>query len=129
MGMDYQYSGSASYPRFDKEIFEVVKLLGGVKTSDLIDHEKEVNTKPCGYWFGGMSSMHDNNNWKYQFPLATNELVVKFFNNLYSEYNEEETKIIYNSLLCYKESIEEISSQFWTELENLVMYEEGWYIS
>lgn len=30
MGMDYQYSGSASYPRFDKEIFEVVKLLGGV---------------------------------------------------------------------------------------------------
>lgn len=27
MGMDYQYAGSASYPRFDRELCEVAKVL------------------------------------------------------------------------------------------------------
>lgn len=29
MGMDYRYNGSASYPRFNDEVFKIARLLGG----------------------------------------------------------------------------------------------------
>ena len=31
MGMDYQYAGSASYPRFDRELCLVAEVFGGIK--------------------------------------------------------------------------------------------------
>ena len=35
MGMDYIWSGSASYPRFNRELEEVAKALGARKVSDV----------------------------------------------------------------------------------------------
>lgn len=35
MGMDYKYSGSASYGRFDKELCAVAETFGAVKTDNL----------------------------------------------------------------------------------------------
>ena len=31
MGTDFQYAGSASYPRFDREVCAVAEISGGVK--------------------------------------------------------------------------------------------------
>ena len=56
MGMDYQYAGSASYPRFDRELCEVAKVLGGVETAHLKERKETETERPFGYWFGFLSS-------------------------------------------------------------------------
>ena len=40
MGMDFQYAGSASYPRFDKEVCAVAEIFGGEKTEHLKERLK-----------------------------------------------------------------------------------------
>lgn len=35
MGVDYVWSGTASYPRFNRELEEVAKVLGARKVSDV----------------------------------------------------------------------------------------------
>lgn len=126
MGMDYQYAGSASYPRFDREVCEVVKIFGGIKTENLKEREETENKRPFGYWFGFLSS-DNSNSVKFTFPKETNEVLVKWFNNIYEDFNEEETKIIWKHISEHPE-IKEISSQIWSELEKLVEYNEGWHI-
>ena len=42
MGMDYKYSGSASYGRFDKELCAVAEIFGAVKTDNLKTRETDV---------------------------------------------------------------------------------------
>lgn len=39
MGMDYNYMGSASYPRFDRELCAVTEVFGGLKTAHLKERE------------------------------------------------------------------------------------------
>lgn len=56
MGMNYEYAGSANYPRFDREICSVVEIFGGTKTEHLKEREMTENERPFGYWFGFMSS-------------------------------------------------------------------------
>lgn len=34
MGMDYTHSGSANYPRFDREICAVAEVFGGKKSEN-----------------------------------------------------------------------------------------------
>ena len=101
MGMDYQYAGSASYPRFSEEICSVAKVFGGKR--------------------------NNSNEPKYVFPEGTNEVLIKWFNNLYGDFNEEETKIVWEYISAHPE-IQEISNQLWTELEMLVAVDECWYI-
>ena len=48
MGMDYQYAGSASYPRFDRELCSVAEVFGGVKTEHLKEREETENERPFG---------------------------------------------------------------------------------
>ena len=126
MGMDYQYAGSASYPRFDRELCSVVEVFGGIKTEHLKEREVTENERPFGYWFGFLSS--DSSDLpKFAFPEDTNEVLVKWFNNVYDEFSEEETKIVWERISAHPE-IEEISSQLWYELEMLVKYDEEWSI-
>ena len=54
--------------------------------------------------------------------------MVKWFNNIYDDFSEEDTKIVWEHISEHPE-IEEISSQIWSELEELVGYDEGWSIS
>lgn len=56
MGMDYQYAGSASYPRFDRELCEVAKVFGGIETAHLKERRETESERPLGYWFGFLSS-------------------------------------------------------------------------
>lgn len=126
MGMDYLYAGSASYPRFDRELCSVAEVFGGVKTEHLKEREETENERPFGYWFGFLSS--DSSDLpKFVFPKETNEVLVKWFNNIYEDFNEEETKIIWENISAHPE-IKEISNQLWRELEQLAECNEGWRI-
>ena len=126
MGMDYSWAGSASYPRFDREICSVVEVFGGIKTEHLKEREETESERPFGYWFGFMSS--DNSSVsKFIYPKGTNEVLVKWFNNIYDDLSVEDTKIVWEHISAHPE-IKEISDQLWYELEMLVKYNEGWSI-
>ena len=126
MGMDFSYAGSASYPRFDRELCAVAEVFGGIKTEHLIERETTENERPFGYWFGFLSS-DDSDKPKFVFPKETNETLVKWFNNIYEYFTISETKTIWE-LVSQHSEIKEISSQIWTELEECVEYETGWEI-
>ena len=97
MGMDYKFAGSASYPRFNEELREVAKIFGG--------------TKPD----------------KFIFPDGTNEILVKWFNDIYGDFTVEETKIVWEHISQHPE-IKDISNQIWHELEFLTNIDEEWNI-
>lgn len=125
MGMDYQYTGSASYPRFDRELCEVAKVFGGIETAHLKERRETESERPLGYWFGFLSS-DDSKEQKFSFPEGTNDILVKWFNDIYSEsFTPEETKIVWKNISKHPE-IEEISNQIWYELEALCEDNEAW---
>lgn len=118
MGMDYQYAGSANYPRFDRELCEVAKVFGGIETAHLKERKETESERPLGYWFGFLSS-DDSKEQKFIFPEGTNDILVKWFNDIYSEnFTPEETKIVWENVSKHPE-IKEISYQIWYELEAL----------
>ena len=125
--MDYRYAGSASYPRFDEELYKVAQVFGGVKTEHLKEHEQKQKDEPFGYWFGTVSSDMSEND-KFAFPEETNKTLIKWFNHIYDDtFTYEETKEIWEEIKKHKE-IKEISRQIWEELEITVENNEGWYI-
>ena len=126
MGMDYQYAGSASYPRFDEELCLVAEIFGGVKTEHLKNRMKTEKDRPLGYWFGFLSSDNSNED-KFVFPKKINSTLVKWFNNIYEDFTEKETAIVWKSISEHQE-IKDISSQIWNELESLVDCGKGWSI-
>ena len=123
MGMDYSYAGSASYRRFDRELCAVAEICGGIKTEYL----KEQEEKYHDYLFGFLSS-DESDNTKFIFPEGTSEVLVKWFNNIYSEdFTAEETKIVWEYISKHTE-IEEISDQIWYELKMCSENNDAWYI-
>lgn len=126
MGVDYRYAGSASYPRFDKEICEIAKIFSGEKTEYLIKREKNSsNESTLDYWFGFLKS--DSKETNFVFPKGTDETLVKWLNDPYAIFDEKETKVIWNHISNHPE-IEDISDQIWRELETLVECGHGWII-
>ena len=126
MGMDYSWAGSASYPRFDRELCAVAEIFGGIKTEYLKNREKTENERPLGYWFGFLSS-DSSDEKKFVFPKETNEILVRWFNDIYGDFTPEETKVIWEEISKHIE-IKEISRQIWYELEMLTQFNESWYI-
>lgn len=127
MGMSYQFMGSSSYPRFDRELCSIAEIFGGKKTEHLREREATENERPAGYWFGFLSS-DTSNVQKFIFPENTNNILVKWFNDIYGDFSKEETKIIWQFISEHKE-IEEISSQIWNDLKMSVERDEYWQIS
>lgn len=103
MGMSYFWSGSASYNRFSEELCAVAEVFDGIKT---------VNSRKV----------------KFAFPERTDEILVKWFNNIYEYFTVEETKEIWNHISKHAE-IEEISYQIWHELEMCNKFNYSWYIT
>lgn len=127
MGMDYRYAGSASYPRFDKELCDIAKIFGGIETEHLKERKETESERPLGYWFGFLSS-DDSKEQKFIFPKETNEVLVRWFNDVYNEnFTLEDTRTIWNHISKHPE-IREISSQIWNELESLCEVNETWCI-
>lgn len=127
MGMDYQYAGSASYPRFDRELCEVAKVFGGVETAHLKERREAESDRPLGYWFGFLSS-DDSEEPKFIFPEGTDSVLIKWFNDVYNRnFTTEETRIVWENISKHPE-IESISSQIWDELEALYEKNESWGI-
>lgn len=128
MGMDYQYAGSASYPRFDRELCAIAEVFGGIKTDYLKERESTEGERTFGYWFGFLSSDNTENK-KFLFPEGTNETLVKWFNDAYGEsYTPEETRVVWECVKQHPE-IKDISYQIWRELEVLVDLDEEWRIT
>lgn len=127
MGMDFKYAGSASYPRFDRELCEVAKVFGGIETEHLKERKATENERLLGYWFGFLSS-DDSDNVKFVFPKETDHTLVKWFNNVYNKFSAEETAIVWEHIKEHPE-IEEISSQIWDELRCLTDIDDYWNIS
>lgn len=126
MGVDYRYSGSASYPRFDREICEIAKIFGGEKTEDLIKKEKNSsNESTLDYWFGFLKPASKETN--FVFSKGTDETLVKWLNDPYAIFDEKETKVIWEHVSNHPE-IENISDQIWFELKTLVECGHGWII-
>ena len=126
MGMDYQYAGSASYPKFDRELCAVAKVFGGIKTEHLKEREETEHGRPCGYWFGFLSSDNCKED-KFAFPQNTNSVLVKWFNNIYDIFTQEETLEVWKNISNHQE-IKDISNQIWYELEMLIGCNGWWYI-
>lgn len=103
MGMDYQWSGSASYPRFNEEFSNVAKVFGGSKSENLAVH--------C----------------RFTLPEGTDPVLVKWLNDPYDDFTAEETKIVWQHV-CKHPEIQEISHQIWNELKCSTEYDEGWDI-
>ena len=65
---------------------------------------------------------------KFIFPDGTNEVLIKWFNDIYREdFTSEETKIVWENISKHTE-IKEISSQIWGELKTLCEYNEAWKV-
>lgn len=128
MGMDYRYAGSASYPRYEEEIVAVAMVFGGRETKDIQDYHEKCLHEPLGYWFGYMFPKGDEDIPKFAFPEGTPEIIMKWLDHPYDDLTPEETKAIWKIVESHPE-IQEISSQIWSELKQLVYYDEGWEIS
>lgn len=127
MGMDYKYAGSASYPRFDKEISDIVtQVLGGCKSNKLIQKENSVKGDWVSSMFGTASNMKDD---KYVFPDDVPGNVAYFFNHLYDKHSPGFMNDVYLFLSSYFDKISKISNQFVTELEMIHSMNEFWKLS
>lgn len=127
MGMGYQYAGSASYPRFDRELCAVAKIFGGEETKHLKERKETENCRPLGYWFGFYSS-DDSGEKKFSFPEGVDKLLAEWFNNIYEEFDPSQTKKIWEHISEHDE-IENISYQIWNELKNCVENGTSWFIT
>ena len=125
MGMDYMFAGSASYPRFNKELVAIAEIFGGKLINENENPDNAVPSMSSIYWFGTI-------NWgdhsdKFTFPEETNPLLVRWFNHVYTSYNRFDTRLIWDEIRKHPE-IEDISPQIWSEFRALVECGEGWDI-
>lgn len=131
MGMDYKYAGSASYPRFDEELCEVANIFGGVKTDYLKSLENDYNKADwVTRMWGTISADCSENvvNEKFIFPSKTPNILKKFFNNPYDDFDTKETFEIWKNIKKHPE-IKKISYQIWNEFETLTAQRENWWIN
>ena len=127
MGMDYQYSGSASYPRFEKEIEAVAGILGAEPT-DALDVLKSIAAKePLGYWFGCLQGAQPGDK-VFAVPDAYPESVSKWINHPYEPRTPAETAEIWETIRS-RPDIEGAAFQLWNEFRLLAERGEGWEIS
>lgn len=125
MGMDYQFSGSASYPRFENELCMVADIFGAERGQKSLNKQHSSKANFSSYMFGFLNA--DNSEEDFIFPVDTDPIIVKWFNHIYDKFTPEETKKIFEYVSKHPE-IKKISHQIWHELEVLCECDLGWYI-
>ena len=113
MGVDFFFSGSASYPRYYEEVEKIaVQCFGATLNKKFIKDEKKVKKSLLNpeYMFG---SVHDRPD-KFIFPKETPKIIVEFCREPVGES--------YNSTKLWKvfqqhPEIENISDQIWNEVK------------
>lgn len=95
MGMDYRFVGSASYPRFNKEITAIAELFGGTLKEDIQEDTTEI----------------------FIFKDNISKAFQKWVNTPYEMLNYQETEEVYNILQTKREQIIEISPQIVKEFD------------
>lgn len=126
MSLDYKYSGSSGYARFEEELCNIAKLFGGVETKLLNDCRDKSHEDWISSMFGFMDENNINN--RFVFPDNAEKIIVKWFNDVFGDYTKKETKEIFNIFSLKKEEIKEISPQIWNELEQCVENNDSWYV-
>ena len=131
MGMDYRYAGSASYPRFDREMEQIAHLFGGINTKELDKAKEACGTELVVDGKLNLSCMFGYTKdvgVKYVFPNETPKTLIKFFNNPYGYFSQEETDAIHKCLDEKRAEVEKISYQIMEELDSLVLCRDTWSI-
>lgn len=126
MGMDYQFAGSSSYPRFNKELEGIVKIFGGVLKSEIQEKIKKIPEGSVEWWLG--KPLTDDDGEKYIFPETISSTFIKWVNHPYDDLSSEETEEIYEILLTRQEEVADISIQIMDEFYHLIEYGEYWHI-
>lgn len=118
MGMDYQFAGSSSYPRFNDELKAVVELFGG---------KMETNRKPkeeCT-----MLEYFMEEPLKYSFPEGTSNVLCKWANEPYDKLAVAETEELYSILKTKWEEVKAASKQIADEFDELHSWGMAWSIT
>lgn len=118
MGMDYVFAGSASYPRFNNELEEIVKIFGGKTITNRKPKEQ------CDMIEYFMEEPLD-----YALPKGTPNVFIKWSNDPYSDLTSSETKDLFNFMKPEWNKVKNVSHQIADELESLVDYNMGWSIN
>lgn len=124
MGVDFQWSGSASYPRYYEEVEAIAtKCFGAVLNAQFVEDEKKVEKSLISptYMFGKVHERDD----KFTFPEGTPEEVVKFCQKPVDEFYD--AKKLWEAFQQHPE-IEEISHQIWEEVKCCAEYRESYHV-
>lgn len=127
MGMDYQFAGSASYDRFDREIIALAQAFDGKLNPDF---QRRMNDTQCKsiYPFGIINvSEEDRQADKFIFPDGFDKIVAHWLNHPFDEVSAMDTQHIY-SILSMHPGVSSISHQIYTELQQCCETECGWNI-
>lgn len=120
MGVDFSWSGSASYPRYYEEVEKIAKqCFGAVLNAQFVEDEKKVKKSLLNpeYMFGTVHERPD----KFKFPDGTPEEVVKFCQKPVGEFYDANK--LWEAFKQHHE-IEEISYQIWNEVKTCARYGE-----
>ncbi|MBR4407564.1 MAG: hypothetical protein IKT27_04565 [Clostridia bacterium] len=125
MGVDFQWSGSASYPRYYEEVQKIAtQCFGAVLNEQFVKDEQKVEKSLLNpeYMFG---SVHERDD-KFTFPEGTPEEVVKFCQKPVGKFYD--AKKLWEAFQVHPE-IEEISDDIWNEVKTCALYNESYHVS
>lgn len=125
MGVDFKWSGSASYPRYYEEVQKIAtQCFGAVLNEQFVKDEQKVEKSLLNpeYMFG---SVHERDD-KFTFPEGTPEEVVKFCQKPVGKFYD--AKKLWEAFQVHPE-IEEISDDIWNEVKTCALYNESYHVS
>lgn len=124
MGVDFQWSGSASYPRYYEEVEAIAtKCFGATLNPQFVEDEKKVEKSLINptYMFG---TVHERND-KFIFPDGTPEVIVEFCRKPTMEFYDASK--MWEAFQQHPE-IEEISYQIWEEVKCCAEYRSSYHV-
>jgi len=124
MGVDFQWGGSASYPRYYEEVEAIAtKCFGATLNPQFVEDEKKVTKSLINptYMFG---KVHERND-KFIFPDGTPEVIVEFCQKPVNKFHD--ARALWKVFKQHPE-IEEISWQIWNEVETCARFGEDYHV-